>query len=297
MWSCVLQALGSRAVYQGESYIILLVNALHVHFYSSAWQYLLYFVADSNRNRPCAGGLSMDNSEPSVAVPLLLPGHQSVVVWELYPCRYSMGVSDAELTDKTAPLPVTAGNNGACDQMTARHAGHKELFSPLFFLNTWPRIWSVFLSLCCCPDVLLLFSPHSKVLQCQARHPHSCCNSVLVHTQQLLSLQNWRVQKVRHKSKYRISVSQVLCPYPVVPIMPPACLACMGSGTGSNCSTTTSRFLYVQHLSGGGLRFLCTWLMERSPVPNRQDCAQLGVNAFDQCSCCCELEMASLAKS
>lgn len=39
------------------------------------------------------------------------------------------------------------------------------------------------------------------------------------------------------------------------------------------------------------------WLMERSPVPNRQDCAQLGVNAFDQCSCCCELEMASLAKS
>lgn len=177
MWSCVLQALGSRAVYQGESYIILLVNALHVHFYSSAWQYLLYFVADSNRNRPCAGGLSMDNSEPSVAVPLLLPGHQSVVVWELYPCRYSTGVSDAELTDKTAPLPVTAGNNGACDQMTARHAGHKELFSPLFFLNTWPRIWSVFLSLCCCPDVLLLFSPHSKVLQCQARHPHSCCNS------------------------------------------------------------------------------------------------------------------------
>lgn len=91
MWSCVLQALGSRAVYQGESYIILLVNALHVHFYSSAWQYLLYFVADSNRNRPCAGGLSMDNSEPSVAVPLLLPGHQSVVVWELYPCRYSTG--------------------------------------------------------------------------------------------------------------------------------------------------------------------------------------------------------------
>lgn len=36
MWLYVLQALGSRAVYQGESYIVLLVNALHVHFYSSA---------------------------------------------------------------------------------------------------------------------------------------------------------------------------------------------------------------------------------------------------------------------
>lgn len=177
MWLYVLQALGSRAVYQGESYIVLLVNALHVHFYSSAWQYLLYFVADSNKNRPRAGGFRLEGSEPSAVVPLLLPRHQNVVFWELYPCKYFTGVSDAELTDKTAPLPVTAGNNGACDQMTACHAGHKELFSPLFFLNTWPCIWRVFLFLRCCPDVMLLFSPPSKVLQCQAWHPCSCCNS------------------------------------------------------------------------------------------------------------------------
>lgn len=224
MWLYVLQALGSRAVYQGESYIVLLVNALHVHFYSSAWQYLLYFVADSNKNRPCAGGFRLEGSEPSAVVPLLLPRHQNVVFWELYPCKYFTGVSDAELTDKTAPLPVTAGNNGACDQMTAHHAGHKELFSPLFFFLTHDHAseeyfysYAAALMWCC--------SFHPPPRCCSARHgiPAAAATPQLLQLlQHPTTLFSKSVSTRSSSKKYRTSVSQVLCPYPVLPIVPPA---------------------------------------------------------------------------
>lgn len=52
VWLCLLQALGKRVIYQGGCCIILLVNVLHMHFYSSACQYPLYFMADSSGNCP-----------------------------------------------------------------------------------------------------------------------------------------------------------------------------------------------------------------------------------------------------
>lgn len=223
MWLYVLQALGSRAVYQGESYIVLLVNALHVHFYSSAWQYLLYFVADSNKNRPRAGGFRLEGSEPSAVVPLLLPRHQNVVFWELYPCKYFTGVSDAELTDKTAPLPFTAGNNGACDQMTACHAGHKELFSPLFFLIHDHASEECFYSYAAALMWCCSFHPPPRC--CSARHgiPAAAATPQLLQLLQHPTTLFSKLVSTRSSSKkYRTSVSQVLCPYPVLPIVPPA---------------------------------------------------------------------------
>lgn len=53
-----------EVINQEESYIILLVNALHMHFCSSVWQFPLYFMADSNRNCPCAVGFGLKNSKP-----------------------------------------------------------------------------------------------------------------------------------------------------------------------------------------------------------------------------------------
>lgn len=79
MWLCLLQALGKRVIYQGGSYIILLVNALHMHFYSSARQYPLYFMADSNGNRLCAVGFGLEDSKPLALVPLQLPRHRCFV--------------------------------------------------------------------------------------------------------------------------------------------------------------------------------------------------------------------------
>lgn len=79
MWLCLLQALGKRVIYQGGSYIILLVNALHMHFYSSARQYPLYFMADSSGNRLCAVGFGLEDSKPLALVPLQLPRHRCFV--------------------------------------------------------------------------------------------------------------------------------------------------------------------------------------------------------------------------
>lgn len=93
-------------------------------------------MADSNRNRPCAVGFGLEDSEPSAVVPLLLPRRQSIIFQEMYPCKCFTGVPDAEPTDKTVPLPSTAGNNGAHDQATTYHAGHGELSSPLLSPNT-----------------------------------------------------------------------------------------------------------------------------------------------------------------
>lgn len=85
MWLFLLQSLGKRVIYQGGSCIIFLVNALRMHFHSSAWQYPLYFMADSNRNCLCAVGFGLEASEPLALVPLLLPRHQSVSSREMYP--------------------------------------------------------------------------------------------------------------------------------------------------------------------------------------------------------------------
>lgn len=89
-------------------------------------------MADSNRNCLCAVGFGLEASEPLALVPLLLPRHQSVTSREMYPCKYFTGVSNAQLTDKTMPMPGTVRNSRAHDQMTVYHAGQTGLFL-LFF--------------------------------------------------------------------------------------------------------------------------------------------------------------------
>lgn len=122
-------------IYQGGSCIILLVNALHMHFCSSAWQHPLYFMAGSNKNCPCAVGFGLKDSKPSELVPLLLPRHQCVISREMYPCKYFTRVSNAQLTEKTVPMPGTVRNGSAHNQMTVYHAGQAGLFLLFFFLS------------------------------------------------------------------------------------------------------------------------------------------------------------------
>lgn len=117
-------------------------------------------MADSNRNRPHAVGFGLEDSEPLALVPLLLPRHWSVNFREMYPCKYFTRVPNAQLTDKTAPVPGTVGSGRARDQMTVYHAGHRGLFSTLFFLTHLTvhlNNLSEFLSVCHCTCVQLFF--------------------------------------------------------------------------------------------------------------------------------------------
>lgn len=89
-------------------------------------------MTDSNRNCPCAVGFGLEDSEPLALMPLFLPRHQSVTSREMYPCKYFTGVSNAQLTDNTVPVPGVVRNSRACNQMTVYHAGQTGLFF-LFF--------------------------------------------------------------------------------------------------------------------------------------------------------------------
>lgn len=128
-------------------------------------------MADSNRNRPRAVGFGLEDSEPSAVVPLLLPRHQSIIFQEMYPCKYFTGVPDAELTDKTAPLPGTAGNNGARDQATTSHAGHGELSSPLLSPNTRDRTSEVNFCPCAAAPACSCLSHPAPLVQAGCLRP------------------------------------------------------------------------------------------------------------------------------
>lgn len=153
-----------------------------MHFYSSAWQYPLYFMADSNRNCPHAVGCGLEDSEPLALVSLLLPGNQSIIFREMYRCKCFTGVPKAQLTDKTALCQALWETP---EHAIRRHCitQGKEGFSQTFFSpdtcdHTSEQFKWVFVHVSVHPCALVLPAPAYSLAQGTANCHFRCYRSV-----------------------------------------------------------------------------------------------------------------------